>query len=95
LLKYRHERGKRGNDMALDMFLGTMVGTLILVIFLERWWYEVHTNWKPRVILRRYADTEKALFALNEGETIVSVREEHNTLYFYVGNYSKDGKEYE
>jgi hypothetical protein len=43
----------------------------------------------------KYDYTEKVLFALSEGETIVAVKEEHNTLYFYVANHKKDGQEYE
>ena len=54
---------------------------------------EVHSSWKRRVILRRYAHTEQVLFALKAGETIMAVKHEHNTLCFMVGNYSTDERE--
>jgi hypothetical protein len=81
--------------MILTSFDGIIVGTFIFLILLERLCYELRTNWKRRVILRRYEHTEKALFALSEGETIVAVKEEQNTLCFYVANQKKDGQGYE
>ena len=81
--------------MIFDWFVIIIVGTFVFLILLERLCNELRSNWKRRVILRRYAYTEKALFALSEGETIVAVKEEQNTLCFYVGNHKKDEKEYE
>ena len=89
------KRGKRGNGMIYDGFVFTIVGTFAFLLILERLCHEFRSNGKRRVILRRYAHTEKALFTLSEGETIVAVKEEQNTLCFYVANHKKDGKEYE
>jgi hypothetical protein len=81
--------------MVFDEFIFRILGTFAFVIILERLCYELRTNWKRRVILRRYAHTEKLLFSLSEGETIVGVTEEQNTLYFHVANHTKGEKEYE
>jgi hypothetical protein len=95
LPKYRHESGKRGRGMTFTSFDVIIVGTFVFFILFEYLCHELRSNGKRRILLRRYAQTEKLLFALREGETIAGVREEQNTLYFYVGNQSKDGKEYE
>ena len=81
--------------MISDGFLIFLVGVFVFSILLACLDKELRSNEKRRVILRRYEHTEKALFALSEGETIFGVREEQNTLCFYVANHKKDGKEYE
>jgi hypothetical protein len=81
--------------MIFDWFVVIIVGTFVFLILLERLCHELRSNWKRRVILRRYAHTEKVLFALSEGETIVGVREEQKTLCFYVSNHGKNEKGYE
>ena len=81
--------------MMIDSLNICLVGTCILLFLLVSLGYEVRSSWKRRVILRRYAHTERGLFALKEGETIVAVKQELNTLCFMVSNYSKDEQEYE
>jgi hypothetical protein len=81
--------------MIFDRVVVIIIGTFFLLIILEHLSNELRSRWKRRVILRRYAHTEKIPFALSEGETIIGVREEHQTLCFYVSNHEKDGKEYE
>jgi hypothetical protein len=87
--------GGGGSGMTFTSFDGIILGTFAFLILLERLCCELRSNWKRRIFLRRYAHTEKVPFALREGETIAGVREEQNTLYFYVGNHKKDEKEYE
>lgn len=72
-----------------------ILGAAGFVILLERLCHALRSSWKHKLILQRYPHTEKILFALSEGETIVGVKEEHNTLCFYVGDHSKDEKGYE
>jgi hypothetical protein len=95
LLTYRQAREKRGNGMIFDGFVLMIVGAFGFLILLERLGRELRSRWNRRVILRRYEHTEKILFALGEGQTIIGVKEEQNTLCFYVANHKKDGKEYE
>ena len=84
-----------GNGMIFDELVIIVLGAAGFLILLERLCHEWRSNWKRRAILRRDDHTEKVLFALNEGQTIVGVKEEHNTLCFYVANHSKDEKGYE
>ena len=86
---------RRGNGMISYGFGLFLVGVFIFSLLLACLCDELRSHWKRRVILRRYAHTEKVLFALSEGETIVGVSEEQNTLCFHVANHKKDGKEYE
>ena len=95
LLTYRQARGKRGNGMIYDGFVLIILGAFGFLILLERLCRELRFGRKRRIILRRYEHTEKILFALGEGQTIIGVKEEQNTLCFYVANHKKDGKEYE
>ena len=81
--------------MMIDGFAIMIVGIFVFLILLERLCRELRSSWKRRLILRRYAHTEQVRFALKEGETIVAVTQEQNTLCFMVGNYRKDEKEYE
>ena len=81
--------------MIIDRFAIMLVGIFVFLILLERLCREVRSSWKRRVILQRYAHTEQVLFALKEGETIVAVKQEQNTLSFMVSNQSKGEKEYE
>ena len=76
--------------MIFDEFSIMLVGIFVFLILLERLCREVRSNWKRRLILRRYAHTEQVGFALKEGETIMAVKQEQNTLCFMVGNYRKD-----
>lgn len=57
--------------MVLDGFHVSIVVTFVFLIILERLCCEIRSQWRRRVILRRYAHTEKVRFALGEGETIV------------------------
>ncbi len=79
--------------MMIDSWNIFLVGACIFVFLLVCVGNEAHSNWKRRVILRRYAHTEQVLFALKAGETIMAVKHEHNTLCFMVGNYSTDERE--
>ena len=81
--------------MIFDNFIALLLGIFITAILFACLDNGLHSSWKRMVILRKYAHTEKALFALSPGETIVGVSEGQNTLYFYVANHTKDGKEYE
>jgi hypothetical protein len=95
LLKYRQERRKRGNGMISDGFFIMSLGALGFLLLFERLCAELGPLWKRRVILRRHEHTEKIMFTLGEGQTIIGVKEEQNKLCFYVANQTKDGKEYE
>ena len=81
--------------MIFDEFSIMLVGIFVSLILLERLCRELRSNGKRRLILRRYAHTEQVGFALKEGETIMAVKQEQNTLCFMVGNYRKDEQEYE
>jgi hypothetical protein len=81
--------------MIYDGFFIMSLGVFGFLLLLERLCHELRSSWKRRVILRRYEHTEKPLFALGEGQTIIGVKEEQNKLCFYVANQTKDGKEYE
>ena len=81
--------------MMIDRFAILLVGIFVFLILLEQWCRELRSPWKRRLILRRDAHTEQVLFALKEGETIVAVKQEQNTLCFMVSNHSKDEQESE
>jgi hypothetical protein len=81
--------------MIFDNFIILLLGIFIASILLACLDNGLRSNWKRRVILRKYAHTEKILFALSPEETIVGVSEEHNTLCFHTAKHRKDEKEYE
>ena len=47
--------------MMIDGFAIMLVGIFVFLILLEQLCREVRSNWKRRVILRRYAHTEQVL----------------------------------
>ena len=81
--------------MMIDSFTVFLVGACIFLLLLVSLANKVRSNLKRRLILRRYAHTEQVGFALKEGETIMAVKQEQNTLCFMVGNHNKDEQEYE
>ena len=81
--------------MISDNFIALLLGIFIIAILLECLDNGLRSSWKRRVILRKYAHTERVLFALSPGETIVGVSEGQNTLCFHVANHRKNEKEYE
>ena len=81
--------------MISDNFAALLLGIFMAAILLAGLDNGLRSSWKRRVILRKNARTEKVLFALSPGETIVGVSEEQNTLCFHVANHRKNEKEYE
>ena len=73
--------------MHLGVVAFIVVCIFILLGILEFLWDELRSHQRRRVILRKYAHTEKILFTLKEGETIVGVLEEQKTLCFYIGRH--------